>query len=182
MVLVLFYCSIYSLLLVAAFVKFLNISANFGISTYSSRFLLQRHFVFLQKEDLEPGMDISLCGASRSAISWQQNPSNQGSRTYSMYVRYIRGTESHKNTVWWSVAYNMMVQLRSIQWCTVECDTWHDDAVHSRISHCMFHIIVLYNMYSCKATYRGWHCSSEEQISVLSNVLHLYHLHFYGAQ
>ena len=61
--------AIYTVLLVAAFVKFLNISVNFGISTYSSRFLLQRHFVFLQKEDLEPGMDISLCGASRSAIS-----------------------------------------------------------------------------------------------------------------
>ena len=67
MVLVLFYCSIYSLLLVAAFVQFLNISANFGLLTYSSSFLRQRHFVFLQKEDREPGMDISLCGASRSA-------------------------------------------------------------------------------------------------------------------
>ena len=126
----------YTVLLVAVFEQFLIISANFGILTYSSSFLRQRHFVFLQKEDLEPGMDISLCGASRSAISWQQNPSNQGSRTYSMYVRYIRGTESHKNTVWWSVAYNMMVQLRCIQWCTVECDTWHDDAVQAE-----YHIV-----------------------------------------
>ena len=57
----------YTFLLVAAFVQFLNISANFGILTYSSSFLRQRHFVFLQKEDPEPGMDISLCGASRSA-------------------------------------------------------------------------------------------------------------------